>query len=315
MVKTTHTPLPFRERLKRYWQSYRSLKGTEKLGALIIFLLAGLAPFVPSAGWDFLAAYRTAVLTGNYGVNTWNPYPTYWLLYPFAILPPLIGYLLWNLFTAVCVIAALKFWRGPFLMFALSLPGFWLFYLGQLEGVMALGLVLASLSSPWAVGLGLTLLTVKPQIGLFPIVFVLLRRRNWRDLLVPGLVYGLSFLYWGWWIPEWLAALPNPADRPSLINIDFWPYSLVLLPILWWKRSDLKIWLIEQSAIMPYSPVYSLSPLFTMFLPIWINVLIWLLFLPAIFTTYPIPGFLIPLGLLLSVLLAGKKGRFSAWLR
>ncbi len=180
-MRINNSAINFSERIKQYFLSYKLLTRSEKLGILIIVQLAVLAPFVPSAGWDFLEVYRPAALTGTYGINTWNPYPTYWLLYPFSFLPPIGGYLLWNIFSAVCIITSLKLWRGPFLDFALSLPGFWLFYLGQLEGVLAFGMVLASLSSTWVVGLRLTLLTIKPQIGLLLSLLYISKRTDSTD--------------------------------------------------------------------------------------------------------------------------------------
>ncbi|MCP5094982.1 MAG: hypothetical protein GY943_05485 [Chloroflexi bacterium] len=293
-----------------YLTSFGALEKPEKLGIIIILDLALLSPLVESSGWDFLVAFRDATLTGEYGVNTWNPYPLYWLLYPFFLLPARVAFVFWNLIEAICFIVAIKKFNGRFLPFALSLPTFWLFYIGQLEGLMALGLVLITAVSSWVIGIGVMLLSLKPQIGLFPILFILLKRRDWRILVVPGVIYGLSFLYWGFWIPEWIASILNNDTPQHLTNISLWPYSLILLPILLWQRDNIKVWLTVQSLVVPYFAVYSLAPLFTMWFPTWANAMLWLLYLSAIFVVYAVPGYLVPLALLAVMLFAliKKKG-------
>lgn len=214
-------------------RAFQQLDSWQQIGIYVLLSLAIFAPFIPGSGWDFLEAYRRETLSRAYGGVTWNPYPAYWLFYPFALLPPKLGFLFWNVFTAVCFIYAIHHAKALFLPFALSLPAVWIFFSGQIEGVLALGLTLSLFSNPLAVGLGLTLLSLKPQVGVFAILFVLLHRRNWRDLLVPVLVYLLSFAYWGWWIPGWLASI-LASNRSSYASMSLLPYSLILLPLLQW---------------------------------------------------------------------------------
>jgi hypothetical protein len=275
----------------------QQLDWRQQVGILMILSLAAFAPFIPGAGWDFLEAYRRETLSGAYGGVTWNPYPVYWLFYPFAILPPTLGFLLWNLFTAVCFIFAIYQAKSRFLPFALSLPAVWIFFSGQIEGVLALGLTLSLFSHPFAVGIGLTLLSLKPQVGAFAILFVLLHRRNWHDLIVPVLVYLLSFAYWGWWIPTWLASV-LVSNRSGYASMSLLPFSLLLLPLLWMGRSSIKIWLLVESLIMPYFAVYSLAPVMCLGIPVWSYVLLWAVYIPAPFFEYRIPDFIVPLALL-----------------
>lgn len=293
----------------KYYTAFHALEKSEKLGVMIILCLALMAPFVEYAGWDFFKAFRRETLSGVYGNRTWNPYPLYWLLYPFAVLPPRVGFFLWNLFSAICVLVAVKKFNGRFLPFSLSLPVFWLFFIGQLEGVMSLGLVLIMATSPWVVGLGITILTLKPQIGLFPILYVLINRRDWRILVVPSIIYGLSFLHWGFWIPNWLNTILVSDTTNYPTNVSLWPYSVILLLILFWQRKNLKIWLVIQSLVVPYFAVYSLAPLFTMHLPLWVNILLWLLYGSAVFIRFPVPGFIVPLSILIVLLVVAFKSR------
>lgn len=290
------------------WFQSETLSCQDALGITIILMLALLAPLVESAGWDYLAMYRQETLNQTYGIRTWNPYPAYWLFYPFAVLPGRVGFLLWNLMAAGALIYAIRRGSGRFLSFACSLPCFWIFYIGQMEGFVVLGFILSLFGrNPFLVGLGLTLLTFKPQVGLLPALFIILSRRNWRILIVPVVVYVLSFLYWGWWIPSWLSSITGSNVRNYATNISLFPYSLVLLPLLWFYRSSLKIWLSVQSLVMPYFAVYSLTLLLTQTIPIWANVLLWALYGVAIFHPYAVPGFVVPVGILLLALAEARQ--------
>ena len=289
----------FVNHLRHYFKAlWQETSFAEKIGIAIILQFAIFAPFTPSSGFDFYRTFREATLTGVYGQRTWNPYPAYWLLMPFSALPPRFGFLLWNVLAGSGFIVAIRHLNGRFLPFALSLPCFWLLFIGQFEGVVALGLALGVVAPPLWAGLGLVLLALKPQIGLFAVLFILLRRRDVRLLIFPAVVFLLSLLYWDWWLPEWLASIIGNQATGFTANISLWPYSLVLLPLLFFKRSSLRLWLVVQSLIVPYFAVYSLAILYTMWLPLWANLLTWGLYILGIFLPVKMPGFIIPLGLL-----------------
>ncbi len=269
-------------------------------GIALILTMALIAPIF--GGYDYLVAYRGDTLAGTYGVHTVSPYPIYWFIYPFAILPPYVGYIAWNLANALCFILAIRYWKGDLFAFSFFIGVFWTFYGGQIEGFMSGALVLAMLPNPWLAGLGITFLSVKPQVGILPILFVLLYRKDWRLLPIPAAVYLASFIKWGWWIPKWLTAL-HPVGNVGLLlgsNVSLYPYGLILLLLLWRYRSSLKIWMFVQSLIMPYSPIYSLAPTFTMTSPpIWASILIWIFYLTARKTeTLTSFGFIFPLAFL-----------------
>ncbi len=256
---------------KQRWWDY--------VGLSILVMTAVLSPLIHGPGWDFEVAYREDTLQGLYGRNTWNPYPFYGFFWLFAILPVHVGALLWSLVNLAGFLAALRIFQGSYFHFACSLPAFWTFYGGQIEGLITLGLVVAWAAPAWAAGIGIVLLSFKPQIGLFAILFILYKRLDWRLLVVPACVYGLSLFTWGWWLPDWLASFPDfLSDEPA--NISLYPWSLILvwIPLIW---QDLRIWLIVQSLVMPYYAYYSLAPLFTMQgMPLlWLNIASWLIFL------------------------------------
>ena len=131
---------------------------------------------------------------------------------------------------------------------------------------MAWGLALALTASPLWAGLGLALLSFKPQFGLFAIPFVLYRRRDWRLLVAPAVIYGVSLLRWGFWFDDWLAALRVARDvnleHPDSLSL--YPYALILLPLVFLFRKDLKIWLLIQSMCVPVFGLYSFGPALTL---------------------------------------------------
>src|SRR5215211_1967491 len=206
----------------------------EKYGDIIaivlIFTFALVSPFF--GGFDYTVAYRGDTLAKTYGHLTYGPYPIYWFIYPFAILPVKAGYILWNLANAVCFILAIRYWKGNLLAFSFFIGTFWIFYGGQIEGFMAGALVLITLPNPWLAGLGITILSLKPQIGLLPIIFSLINKKDWKLLVIPTIVYVASFVKWGWWVSDWLSTLQTIKTTATIMVtiISLYPYGLILLP-------------------------------------------------------------------------------------
>ncbi len=284
------------QRLSTFWNS---LSHRDRIGLIVLFAVALLAPFW--GGWDFRESVRKETLSGTY-VYTYNPYPAYWLFYLYAIWPPTLGYIFWNLTNAVAFLYALRHWKADLFRFSISLAAFWNFFGGQYEGFFAAGFVLA-LQGNWLWGgLGVFLLTFKPQVGWPLLLFALARRREARLLILPGILYALSFLVYGFWIPEWIRHILH-GYRYALIgstNISWYPIGLVFLTLLFLYRDEIKIWLLANSLAMPYYPIYSLATYFTMrSLPIWFHLGLWAFYAVAfLFPSLPSIGFLIPLGLL-----------------
>ena len=271
------------------------------VGIGVILLMAIIAPLY--GGFDYKAAYRDEILSGTFGTLTYFPYPAYWFFYPFVVLPEMVGYFTWNIVNALCFIFAIRYWKGNYLAFALFIGTFWTFYAGQIEGFMAGALVLLMLPNPWLAGLGITILSFKPQIGLFPIAYLLVTKRDWRLLVFPAIIYIASFLKWGWWIPDWLSHLQSiKATSTIMVTIvSLFPFGLILLPLLLRYKNSLKIWLYVQSLVIPYFPVYSLAPLFTITSPPWwVNILIWGFYLSlSKYLAFSKFGFIFPLSLLI----------------
>lgn len=288
----------------------KTAKYRDFAGIALILALALISPTY--GGYDYRVAYRGDTLAGTYGAHTISPYPLYWFVYPFAILPEDLGYVLWNLGNALCFLLALKYWKSDILAFSFFIGVFWTFYGGQIEGFVCGALVLALLPNPWLAGLGITFLSLKPQVGLFPILFVLLNRKDWRLLVVPALVYLASLAAWGWWVPRWLQALRPWQNMGTMLasNVSLYPYGLGFLALLLRYRSSLKIWMLLQSLAMPYSPIYSLAPVFTMLNPrIWVHIVIWIFYLVTNeFLALSFLGFLFPLAFLVVEIWQAERG-------
>jgi len=249
------------------------------IGFFVIIILALSVPFF--GGWDFLHAVRPETLSRQF-TYTYYPYPAYWFFYPLAILPPQLGYTIWNLVNAASVIFAVRYWKTNLLAFSLSIPCFWIFYAGQIDGFFAGALTLAIAANPWLAGFGIFVLTFKPQAGLIPILFVLLQRRDWRILVLPLVLYLLSFVEYGWWILEWLDHMKVGFGTHLLnaTNISIFPLGLIFLFLLFRYKDSLKIWMLAGSLATPYFPVYSLATFFTIESPKWwFSLSMWLFYL------------------------------------
>lgn len=106
-----------------------------------------------------------------------------------------------------------------------SLPTLWVLFLGNLDGLAVLGLVLL----PWAVPLVL----LKPQVA----SFALLSRPN--RMVAAAVWLAVSLLLWGPWPLQW-SELMEPGWRAEWVqDISLFPWGLlVALPLLWFSRGD-----------------------------------------------------------------------------
>jgi hypothetical protein len=110
-------------------------------------------------------------------------------------------------------------------MVLLSLPTAWEIILGNVDGLVLLGLLML----PWGAPLAL----FKPQIA----AFALLARKS--SLVAGGITIAISLLIWGLW-PLTLLHVGTPAwraDWPQ--DITLYPWGLILaIPLMWLSRGD-----------------------------------------------------------------------------
>ncbi len=199
-------------------------------------------------------AFRQWTLGLPHDMGIWNPYWAKLLLSPLAWLPQDAGHAVLNGLTFMTVlIAGNQIW--PLLTFALH-DNAWV---GNLDGFIILGIILARCQSPYITGGGLFLLSIKPQylpLGLY----YLWRGRDYRLLILPFIGFSLSLLIYGNWLPEWLAILP-PTPHQS-VNISFYPWSLPIWLLIPFAADKERFILAATIVATPYFNQISLITLF-----------------------------------------------------
>jgi hypothetical protein len=130
----------------------------------------------------------------------------------------------------------------------LSLPSLWVLFLGQLDGVVLLGLT----ALPWLTPLA----TLKPQLSLF----AFFARRQWGVALV--LWISLTMVIWGLWpldmfqFKEYMETIYQVKYQPQ--NISLWPWSLPMgLVLLWLSRGDMDMLMLAGSFVAPHVIPYN----------------------------------------------------------
>ncbi|HEB65548.1 MAG TPA: hypothetical protein ENJ02_08405 [Chloroflexi bacterium] len=107
----------------------------------------------------------------------------------------------------------------------ISLPTLWMLFLGNLDGLAALGLLTLPFGAP--------LVLIKPQIA----SFALLAKKN--SFLVGVVWVVFSFVVWGFWPLNLLTVLGAGWHEEWVQDISLFPWGLLLaLPLLWLSRGD-----------------------------------------------------------------------------
>lgn len=196
-----------------------------------------------------------------------HPLPLAILMAPLGLMAVLPAYVSWILVTCAMIIAAsllvygVRFrrqdiafavpWLAAVLLFR---PVIVTLRNGQLGGVMLLALALACSQSkgrsPWMAGVALSLLSLKPSLGL-PILVLLglwvLVQRRW--VMLAGLSIGLAILFFMGWLadPNWLFRLGGRGSSKLLASLGAFPTAWGLGTALcagrgtcaWWAGAGL----------------------------------------------------------------------------
>jgi hypothetical protein len=166
-------------------------------------------------------------------------YPPWIVLVAYLGWPPLIGLTLASLALALyqrrsTPIAAMSA--------CLTLPVFWVLFLGQVDGVALFGLT----GLPWLIPLA----TIKPQVSYLACL------ANKRYLFALIVWLGISMAVWGLWPLDILGIAEFSAwQQPH--DIHLWPWSLpVVLVMLWLSRGDADMLMLAGTFAMPYLHSY-----------------------------------------------------------
>jgi len=192
------------------------------------------------------------------------PHPAQWLLWPLALIPTRI---IWTVWTAVSITGWLVICRytqvNPAILM-LSFPMFGQWWLGQVDVLVCVGLVLAMHTrNPYARGVGIALALVKPQLSIIPIIYLLLGDDQWLDTLIVPVAAALTSvaMFGVLWPLDWItntSSIPEHAWR--LASGDVWKFALgqIWAPLLFSKRGErINASIMLSAMATPFTSVYS----------------------------------------------------------
>lgn len=201
---------------------------TKIIGGVIIFIVLYVAGnFIPT-GFDwqiFFGAGRA---------------PAFFVPWVHWILP----FLNWSLVVALTITAlGWATWKRkgtPLTLFFIlaSLPTMWTLFLGQLDGLALLGLLLMPLGVPLAL--------LKPQLT----TFAMFKNRQW--FIAAAILGIISVLIWGGWPLNLIARTGSAWKEIQPQDISLFPWSIpFVLPLLWLSRGDDDMLMSAGSLITP----------------------------------------------------------------
>lgn len=250
------------------------------------------------------------------------PYYAQWFLLPLRLFPghP-FAWGVWTIIsTAVFLSLAYVTRVNPLLLF-LSFPMLGQVWLGQVDMLVALGLVVFLFGrNPYLRGVGLIFALTKPQLTALPLISCLLLEspRLWfKLLLAPATIFAASLMTFGLgWPVEWfknaVTALPIHVWR--LASLDIWKFGIFITPIVLLfrdPRERLTAGLLVSSLATPFYGVYSYV-LFLLFDAKWWGVLlsyVWLLGFSFWQESAMRFAWVLPAGMLLAMIVQNVKTR------
>lgn len=127
----------------------------------------------------------------------------------------------------------------PAVLACVSLPTVWVLILGNLDGIVLLGLLLLPLGAP--------LVLLKPQIA----AFSLLAKK--RSMIAGAVWVAISFIIWGFWPLNFLVVSQPGWAEEWVQDITLFPYGILLaIPLLWWSRKDEDLLMLAGSFATPH---------------------------------------------------------------
>ena len=242
------------------------LPAVHRVIAIEIGLLWVIASFFLPGGDDLYRYYAPFQL----GCSTCGFVPLFarWFLWPLAVLP---GYpLTWPLWTLIAVTAWLLLahvTKVDPLLIMLSFPLWGQLWLGQVDWLVACGLVIFLLNrNPALRGVGIILAMIKPQLSFLAIFYILILEKPaniLKILLLPLAAFGLSLVMYGiTWPKEWImnSLQSVPVHQWRLAGLDTWRIGIffIWLPFLFRdKKQRMFVSLLVSAIATPFFGVYS----------------------------------------------------------
>ena len=221
--------------LKPYLQPLRDVETRKKImlnfGVLTVLFIVFyiLGHFIPE-GFDWTHYYGIGVLH-----PIWTPW-TKWILVIFNNYP--------FIFALSVIAIGVRTYRYnhsviPILLAFTSLPTLWVFFMGNLDGLILVGMLLMPV--------GIPLVTMKPQVA----AFALLARKDW---FIAGAVwFVITLLIYGFW-PLKLMMVLQPEWRVEWVqDISVFPWGIIpALPLMWLSRGDEDLLMAAGSLATPH---------------------------------------------------------------
>lgn len=243
----------------------------KKVVTLEIVLVVTIAAFFLPGGDDLHRFYLP--IAQGYVKNGFAPYHTSWILYPITLIPPSLLWPVWVFLTLLCLLWASQRLGTNGLAVLLAFPTMGQIWLGQIDGIIAVGLSIALLAAnPYLRGIGLLLASIKPHVaGAAILVLLWYEQERWKVLVVPVAVLLASLLVWGFdWPIQWLFS-PNKPPLHVWRFATCFPYGLlffVSLFVLKGKLPRVQGALCASALGMPFYGTYS-HTIFLVFLAPW----------------------------------------------
>ena len=201
------------------------------------FTLVGF--FIPADGFiafDWVHVFAPAKIPPFY--PPWDRYISL-LTWPLLIGLSMAGITMATLKRSVHILS--------FVAVLLSLPVFWTIFLGQIEGLVVLGL----LGLPWLTPLAL----LKPQVSFFAFG----AKRSWVAAFLIWMA--ISITLWGFWPARMFAVNSFYAEGRYVQDIAIgWLGIILALPLLWFSRGDMDMLMIAGAVMTPHLIPYNMLP-------------------------------------------------------
>ncbi|GEM_PF-1156999 len=196
------------------------------LAFVILYAAGGLIP----VGFDWKCCFSTGNL-GTFFVPWMNPIVR--LFNPQSI------------FAVTILALVLRMWRyharaWRIALALISLPTLWLLFLGNVDGLVMVGLLLLPV-------LGVPLVLVKPQVASFSLL------ANRRSIAATLVWIVISIVLWGPWPLNFLGVGDAAWREAWPQDITLYPWgALLALPLLWWSRGDEDMLMAAGSLLTPH---------------------------------------------------------------
>ncbi len=197
----------------------------------LFMVLYGIGTLIPE-GYDWIHYYKPGI---SYPI--WTP----WMNPIIKLISPLGFGFVFALSVLGVSIRAFQYKKSaiPILLALCSLPTLWVFFMGNVDGLILVGMLLMPPAVP--------LVLMKPQIA----AFSLLAKRKW---LYAGILWMIiSLIIWGFW-PERLLLVTTSSWKAEWVqDISLFPWGILIgLPLLYFSRGDQDLLMAAGSLMTPH---------------------------------------------------------------